>query len=44
MDFADAELWLFVAQSLATLEFLPPLDENGNEIRLKKEFTSGTIT
>ncbi|PVF97872.1 cytochrome P450 [Serendipita vermifera] len=44
MDFADAETWLFIAQSLATLEFLPPLDENGNEIQLKKEFISGTIS
>jgi hypothetical protein len=44
MDFADAELWLFIAQSLATLEFLRPLDADGNEIVLKKELTSGTIT
>jgi hypothetical protein len=44
MDFADAELWLFIAQSLATLEFLRPLDADGNEIALKKELNSGTIT
>ncbi|PVF97871.1 cytochrome P450 [Serendipita vermifera] len=43
-DFADAEVWLFIAQSLATLEFLPPLDANGNEIAPKKEFTSGSIS
>jgi hypothetical protein len=44
MDFADAELWIFIAQSLATLEFLPPLDANGNEVALEKEYMSGTIT
>jgi hypothetical protein len=42
-DFAQAEVWLFVAQALAVFEFLPPLDASGKEIRLKKEIAPGSL-
>ena len=41
--FADASLWLSMASILYTFNILPPLDENGNEVLPKLEYTYSLV-
>ena len=41
--FADASLWVSMASSLYTFNILPPLDENGNEVLPKLEYTYSLV-
>ncbi|KAH7906556.1 cytochrome P450 [Hygrophoropsis aurantiaca] len=42
--FADGSTWLAIVSLLATFEFLKAVDENGNDIEVTAEFTSGVTS
>ena len=39
--FAESELWLTMANMLATFDFKPPVDESGREYMPEIAFTTG---